>query len=78
MRYCWRVYLNCLSKDILKTDYFCSFQEFYLNLKNGFIKDNCVIELMCHPGGIYPEEEELLGKISYKELKVNLINFNQL
>lgn len=74
----WRQYLYCLNSDIYTTDYFSSFAEFYSLVSCGLIKDNVTIELMCHPGGCYPEEDILLEQISVcNKYKGLLVTYNQ-
>lgn len=57
-RQVWACGIKILNNKIRMTDYFCTYSDFY---KNPNLKDtDSWIELECHPGGKYHEEENLL------------------
>lgn len=76
----WMAELRHFDKVIKTTDHFWGFDEFLSVVgSDQQMNDNCVIELMTHPGGRYhPEEEELLLNFSFEENKYDLINFKHL
>lgn len=75
----WIAYLKLFNSSIITTDYFESYEGFIHSVTSQNI-DSKTIELMCHPGGIYPEESLLMEqrKLSELNLKFKLINYNQL
>lgn len=79
-RNCWSKLIKANNRDLLFTDFMTSFESFYKTTNNGlmFIKDNETIELMCHPGGRYTEEERLINTLECEQyFHCNLKNFNQ-
>ena len=76
----WNLWLHFLYPQVATSDYFCSYSEFYnLTKEQGFCKSNSIIELMVHPGGIYPDEEKLYSEVDIeKEFSDTLINYNQI
>lgn len=76
----WELWLKSLYHDVIITDYFAIFSEFYrLTKEEKLTKKNSTIELMVHPGGIYPDEEKLLLELNFEnEYSDKLINYNQL
>ena len=62
LRGCWSKAIRCLDKDAVFTDWFTSYGDFLaqFNSNQKYYKENDTIELMCHPGGIYEKEEDLL------------------
>ncbi len=81
IRTAWSKVIKIENYKISFPKYFVDFQTFYNNNSSGikYHKDNDTIELMCHPGGIYKEEEDLLLEIDVeKKFNCQLINFNEL
>jgi len=79
VRQAWFAYMKMRVKGLRSTDWFEMFTCFY-NLSNkGFFMDG-TIELMTHPGGNYPKEDELILKTDYCQLfkDYKLINYNNL
>jgi predicted glycoside hydrolase/deacetylase ChbG (UPF0249 family) len=79
VRQAWFAYMKMRVKGLRSTDWFEMFTCFY-NLSNkGFLMDG-TIELMTHPGGNYPKEDELILKTDYSQLfkDYKLINYNNL
>lgn len=61
-RHCWTAYLRCLYPHVLTTDYFTSYREFLAAESRMRLPKNATVELMCHPGGAYPQEEKLMAE----------------
>lgn len=63
---------------IVMTDYFGIYEEWYDNGKQ-ILHENTVLELMCHPGGAYSEEECKLLETDFTQLaNVELVNYNMI
>lgn len=79
IRQAWFAYMKMQVKGLQSTDWFEMFTSFY-NLSNKGFRMNGSIELMTHPGGNYPKEDELMLATDYDELfrGYELINYNQL
>lgn len=76
-RSAWRLYMKWLYPEAITTDFFTSYKTFVED--RICIPIDCTIELMCHPGGIYPEEESLMVYNDITNGDNNmLINYNQL
>lgn len=76
----WMLYMHAGNKQIVTSDYFFGYDEF---LESGYKKvnyNNSIVELMCHPGGIYhPQEEILIYKTNIKKLfKSQIISYKEL
>lgn len=84
LRGLWKAYATYnemrINYELFKSNYFSSVEEFYLSDKKKHIKNkNCTVELMCHPGGIYKSEENILQSIdSINSFGGSPINYNQL
>ena len=77
----WSQIIRLYDSKARFTEWFTSFDEFSQYYSAGIIlyKDNDTIELMCHPGGIYEKEEDLLMHSDIeKTFNCKLINYNQL
>ena len=79
IRQAWFKYMTWHVKGLSSTDWFEMFTNFY-NLSNKGFKMDGSIELMTHPGGNYPQEDELMLTTDYSEIfrGYELINYNQL
>ena len=79
IRQTWFAYMKMRVKGLQSTDWFEMFANFYKLSKKGFRLDGS-IELMTHPGGNYPKEDELMLSTDYSVLfkGYELINYNQL
>lgn len=79
IRQAWFQYMKWRVKGLQSTDWFEMFTNFYKLSNKGFYMDG-TIELMTHPGGSYPKEDELILSTDYKEFfkEYRLINYNQL
>ncbi len=79
VRQIWFAYMKMRVKGLQSTDWFEMFTNFYFLSKKGYYMDGS-IELMTHPGGNYPQEDELMLKTDYNELfkDYQLINYNTL
>lgn len=79
VRQAWFRYMKMQVKGLKSTEWFEMFTSFYNLSKNGFHLDG-TIELMTHPGGSYPKEDELMLVTDYSVLfkDCELINYNQL
>lgn len=77
IRQAWFWYMKMRVKGLKSTDWFEMFSNFYNLSAKGFHKDG-TIELMTHPGGNYPKEDELMLKTDYNDLFKNyqLVNYN--
>lgn len=73
----WRKFL---SKDVLFTDYFDSYQHFTSQIRKGnILQDNVVVELMCHPGhNNYQNEYKMIKNSVLEQLlqDVNFVSYN--
>lgn len=79
IRKIWTLSYKIRIPSIVFTDWFCSFSDYMQLCDKTMYKEGDTIELMCHPGGIYPEEDRNLFEISAEEQwGVSLINYNQL
>lgn len=79
VRQAWFLYMKLMAKNVRSTDWFDMFISYYNQTKAGFYMKGS-IELMVHPGGCYPEEDELILSSDYDKLFAGykLINYNQL
>lgn len=80
MRDCWGRLLKLQYNKITYPDYFIAYKDFYDLFQQGkcYAQDG-VIELMCHPGGIYTEEEDILMSNDPTEFfDATLITFNDM
>lgn len=60
---------------LMMTDYFCSYSDY---MKKPTLKRNIgVIELECHPGGNFPDEERMMNEAEYPK-EWELITYNEL
>ena len=77
----WAQLIKLRDSDIRTTDWFTGFEDFYKLEASSkrYYQNGETIELMCHPGGKYVEEEELLMKTDIEiQYQCCLINYNQL
>ena len=79
VRQLWFAYMRMHVKGLQSTDWFEMFTNFYNLTSKGFYMKGS-IELMTHPGGNYPKEDELMQSTDYGKLFAGykLINYNQL
>lgn len=79
VRQAWFAYMRMRIKGVKSTDWFEMFTSFYNLSAKGFHMDGS-IELMTHPGGNYPKEDELMLSTDYEKLFAGykFINYNQL
>lgn len=81
IRSLWAKLIRTQNSKVIFPDVFVDYQYFYECYAKGIIYhkgDDC-IELMCHPGGIYSEEEALLMNTDCEEkFNCELINYNEL
>lgn len=77
-RSCWTAYMKCLYPGVVTTDWFTSYSEFLsVQGKVSMCKD-ATVELMCHPGGVFPDEERLMAEQDVASRpSVTCINYNQ-
>lgn len=77
IRTLWAYYIRVSSGNPKMTDKFCSFSTFLSGVK---LNDNQTLEIMCHPGGIYPDEDARILESDFIKIFHNceLINYNQL
>lgn len=78
-RQIWAAIIKAQNRNLQFTDYFADYGCVYEDALNHKFK-NGTIEVMCHPGGLYAEEEELILKTDIVNLygNVTLINYNQI
>lgn len=76
IRQAWFAYMKMRVRSLESTDWFEMFTNFYHLQLNGFHKKGS-IELMTHPGGNYPNEDDLILKTDYSILfkDCDLINY---
>ncbi len=78
IRNLWKQLIKLQNHKIVMTDYFGSYEKWQDNGKPIF-SENSILELMCHPGGHYPEEErKLLDKDFTSIENIELINYNEI
>ena len=79
VRQLWFAYMKMRVKGLQSTDWFEMFSSFYHLSNKGFHMDG-TIELMTHPGGNYPKEDELMLGTDYVKLfkDYELIKYNML
>ena len=79
LRQIWFAYMKLRVKGLKSTDWFEMFSNFYHLCKKGFHMDG-TIELMTHPGGSYPKENELILSTDYNSFfsDYELISYNEL
>lgn len=79
IRKIWTLSYKIRIPSIAFTNWFCSFSDYMQLCDRKLYKEGDTIELMCHPGGIYPEEDVQLFEIdAEKQWNVSLISYNQL
>jgi len=78
-RQTWAKIIKAQNRNIQFTDYFADYGCVYDDAQNQRFKDG-VIEIMCHPGGLYPDEEELILRTDIEKMYNNatLVNYNQI
>lgn len=77
-RQAWALIERMQNTSLRMTDYFADYGAVYADAKAGRCK-NGIIEIMCHPGGLYIEEEELMLREDIVGMAdAELINYNQL
>lgn len=77
----WIRLVKMRDDSIKTTDWFTGFEDFYKIEKEGtkYYQKYDTIELMCHPGGKYTNEEEILLNINIESgFNCELINYNQI
>lgn len=78
-RMAWTMYMKALYRGVSTTDYFTSYSEFISMQKIMKVPANSSIELMCHPGGKFPDEEQLMRVHDVtKDKEQDIINYRQL
>lgn len=79
VRQAWFGFMKMNVQGLQSTDWFEMFTNFYKLSSKGFHMDG-TIELMTHPGGNYPKEDELILSVDYGMLfkDYQLINYNTL
>jgi len=78
-RQLWYGYMKLKTPGLRCVDWFDMFESYYNLTNNGLVKEG-TIELMTHPGGSYPQEDELILSLDYSSFftSAQLINYNQL
>ena len=77
----WIRLVKIHNSRINTTDWFTGFENFYRMEQDGTkcYQNHDTIELMCHPGGIYTNEEDILMNTDIENVfNCELINYNQL
>lgn len=79
IRQAWFSYMKMRVKGLQSTDWFEMFTNYYKLSIKGFYMEGC-IELMTHPGGNYPKEDQLILNCDFDQLfkGYKLINYNNL
>ena len=79
IRSCYTTYMKYLYPQVITTDFFSSYSEFLAQYGKVSCRHKSIIELMCHPGGVYPEEEKLMiTREVYSMFAAEKINYNNL
>lgn len=77
LRNFWPQLIKCQYGGMTTTDYFGVYEDWHDNGRQIF-PDSVIFELMCHPGGVYPDEERKLLRTDLTSLgNVRLINYNE-
>lgn len=77
-RQAWAMLVKMQNHKLKMSGYFADYGTVYTDVKGGGCRDG-VIEIMCHPGGLYVDEEELMLREDIVELSnAVLINYNHL
>lgn len=79
-RQIWAIMMKLQNSNLIMTNYFTEFDEFFGNLEMCKIKEFDTIELMVHPGHYlerYQQEENVLLDMSFPE-NFKLISYNEL
>lgn len=77
-RSCWTTYLKCLYPGVIATDWFTSYADFLSNEAQVPVSETATLELMCHPGGVFPDEEKLMVERNVASRpSVTCIDYNQ-
>jgi len=77
----WYYFMRLQNSQIRTTDWFTGFEDFHRLELDGkrFYHEGDSVELMCHPGGKYAEEEKVLLSTDVEKLfDCQLISYNQL
>lgn len=77
----WSLSLKLQEPRLVFTSFFTSYEGFYNSYTKGkvYYTDKQIVELMCHPGGQYTSEEELLLNTDPEVFfKAQLIDYNNL
>lgn len=78
MRNMWAQLIKCQNSKIIMTDYFGIYEDWYDSGKQ-VLPGRVTLELMCHPGGAYPIEENKLLKTDFTGFEnVKLISYNEI
>lgn len=79
IRQAWFSYMKFRVKGLVSTDWFDMFSSYYDLLSKNFRLSGC-IELMTHPGGCYPKEDDIILSSDYAVLfkGLELVNYNQI
>ena len=78
LRNLWAQLIKLQNRKIIMTNYFGIYEDWYDGGKQ-ILPGSVTLELMCHPGGAYPEEESKLLETDFTSLKdVKLINYNEI
>ena len=78
LRNLWAQLIKFQNRGIIMTDYFGAYEDWYDGGKQ-ILSNSVKLELMCHPGGVYPEEESKLFETDFTSLRdVKLINYNEI
>lgn len=78
-RSCWTAYLKCLYPGVVTTERFTSYEEFLTRAEQVSMRKDATVELMCHPGGVFPDEEKLMVERDVTSWpSVECINYNHL
>ena len=78
LRNLWKSLIKLQNHRIVMTDYFGIYEEWYDSGKQ-ILHGNTVLELMCHPGGVYSEEECKLLETNFTQLdNIQLVNYNMI
>ena len=78
LRNLWAQLVKFQNRQIIMTNHFGIYEEWYNGGKQ-ILSGDTTLELMCHPGGAYPEEEGKLLETDFTCLEnVELINYNEI
>lgn len=78
-RQAWAAIMKIQNHNLQFTDYFADYSHVFEDAQNERFKHG-LIEIMCHPGGLYPDEEDLMLRTDIAKMYngATLVNYNKI